>query len=239
MTELVYLHDCYKKELETTVLSASEHDGNILIELEQTIFYPTGGGQPHDEGVIVKDSSTYQVTAVYKFKDKVFHVVDKIGLQKGDKVICRIDWQRRHRLMRMHTAAHIISDLLEAEANTLVSSNQLGLEKSRIDFTLEDFDREFLQGFEKKANEIVHRSLPIKKYFVSRETAEKDKGLFTLLKGFPEDIEKVRVVDIDGFDKTACGGTHLDSTSEVKGVKFLKFENKGAKRRRIVFTLVD
>ncbi len=239
MTELMYLHDSYANKCDSTITKSTEYDGNFLIQLDQTIFYPTGGGQPHDEGTFTKDGVSYIVSAVYKLNGEVFHVVDKAGLKKGDVVHCLVDWPRRYKLMRMHTAAHLISDLLEAEADTKVSSNQLGLEKSRIDFTLENFDRVYLQSFEQKANEIISQALPIKKYFISRQAAESNPSMFTLLKGFPEGIDKVRVVDIEGLDKSACGGTHLDNTKEIKGVKFLKFENKGAQRRRIVFTLVD
>ena len=240
MTHHLYLEDCYVKQCDTTVRAVSKHDGNILVELAETVFYPGGGGQPHDCGWLIGEQGTvFAVSAVYKFKDKVFHVVDKPGLVAGEKVVCRIDWDRRYRLMRMHTAAHIISDLFEARDNTLVSGNQLGLERSRIDLTLEDFDREHMQSFEDRVHEVVKKNFPIQKYVLSRDEAAQDPGLFTLLKGFPEDIKAIRVVDIVGFDKSACGGTHLDSTGEVKGVRFLKFENRGAKRRRIYFTLVD
>lgn len=242
MTELLYLKDCYLKKTTAHVTNVSEHDGNILIELDQTIFYPTGGGQPHDEGtlqVTADETKVFVVGSVYTFKEKVFHVVDKAGLSVGDEVMCLLDWERRYTHMRMHTAAHIISDLFEAEDDTLVSGNQLGIDKSRIDLTLEHFDREHLQSFEAKANEIIKKAYPIKKYFLSRQEAEQDPGLFTLLKGFPDNIKEVRVVDIEGFDKSACGGTHVDTTSEIKGVTFLKFENRGAKRRRIYFTLID
>ncbi len=240
MTELLYLKDCYLKECTAKVVSVGSHDGSVLIELDQTIFYPTGGGQPSDSGQIISGQGTvFEVNSVYKFQGKVLHVVDKEGLSVDDSVSCKVDWERRYRHMRMHTAAHIISDLFEAENDTLVSGNQLGLEKSRIDLTLENFDREHMESFEGKANDVIAKGLPIKKYFLSREEAEKDQGLFTLLKGFSDEIKEVRIVDIVGFDKSACGGTHLDNTSEIKGIKFLKFENRGAKRRRIYFTLVD
>lgn len=239
MTKLLYLRDCYQKESTAKVVAVCEHDGNVLVELDRTIFYPTGGGQPDDKGTFTCGDVVYEVTDVYKFKDKVFHVVDKVGLKAGDDVLCKIDWERRYRHMRMHTAAHLISDLIERDANTKVSGNQLGLDKSRIDFTLEDFDREFLQFFEGKANELIEKGAPIKKFFASREEAEKIPGVFTLLKGFAHDIDTIRLVDIDGVKISACGGTHLDNLTEIKGVKFLKFENKGKQRRRIVFTLTD
>ncbi|MCF7799094.1 alanyl-tRNA editing protein, partial [Candidatus Woesearchaeota archaeon] len=192
MTELLYLKDCYLKETTAKVTNISVHDGTILVELDQTIFYPTGGGQPHDEGTLqlaADETNVFVVSSVYKFKEKVFHVVDKPGLKVGDEVLCKIDWERRYTHMRMHTAAHIISDLFEADEGTLVSGNQLGLDKSRIDLTLEHFDRDHMQSFEAKSNEVIKKSYPIKKYFLSREEAEQDPGLFTLLKGFSDEIK--------------------------------------------------
>jgi len=243
MTAKLYLSDCYLRECTAHVTAVAEHEGAILVELDQTIFYPTGGGQPADHGQILRSQGTdeqetsFQVTDVYTFQETIFHVVDKKGLVVGDKVQCKLDWERRYKHMRMHTAAHIISDVFETQEGTLVSGNQLGLDKSRIDLTLEHFDRELMQSFADKVNNIIAQGLPIQKYFIKREQAEQEEGLFTLLKGFPSHIKAVRVVDIQGLKKSACGGTHLDTTSEIKGVEFIKFENRGAKRRRIYFSL--
>jgi misacylated tRNA(Ala) deacylase len=242
MTKLLYLTDSYQKECTAKVIGVTIHEDTILVELDQTIFYPTGGGQPSDSGQIKKQrigelETICNVISVYKRDGQVFHVVDKEGLAIGDEVTCIIDWEKRYQHMRMHTAAHIISDIFETQEGTLVSGNQLGLDKSRIDLTLEHFDRELMQSFEDNVNAIIKQGLPIQKYFMKREKAEQEPGLFTLLKGFPPHIQEVRVVDIQGLKKSACGGTHLDNTSEIKGVQFTKFENRGAKRRRIYFSL--
>ena len=245
-TKLLHFDDAYMRHCDATVISVIQREGNILVELDQTCFYPVSGGQPSDTGIIAKqigesDALGFVVSSAYKFNDVVLHVVNKDGLAIGDKVRCTINWDDRFRNMQFHTAIHIVTSLIEKDKNILVSSNNATLEKARIDFTLDDFDREYLASFEAKANEIIKQGLPVKKYFLTREEASKTPEIFRLLKGFDESIQNIHIVQIGDnnsiFDKTACGGAHVNNTSEISEIKFLKFENKGARRRRIVFTL--
>lgn len=249
-TKLLHFVDAYMKDCSAVVTSVSEFDGKFLVTLDQTCFYPESGGQPSDWGELTvvsvhgsdEQGSVYKVSSVYKFKGTVPHVVDKPGLKVGDRVVCKIDWDDRYRNMQFHTAIHIVTSLIEKENDILVSSNNATLEKARIDFTLEDFDREYLSSFEAKANEVLAKNLPVKKFFLSREDASKSPELFRLLKGFDESIQDIHIVQIGDdaamFDKSACGGAHVNNTSEIPKIKFLKLENKGAKRRRINFTFV-
>lgn len=234
MTELLFLKDNYLRECEAEVVSV--HDEGIV--LSQTVFYPTGGGQPHDEGVIICGEAEFRVLDVKKRDGIVYHVVGEQGLSAGDVVVCVIDWERRHKLMRYHTAAHIVSAILEKEKDTKISGNQLSLEKARIDFTLDDFDKEYLKSAVQKANDIISKNLEVKKYFLPRVEAEKIPTLFSLLKALPESIKNIRVVEVIGFDKTACGGCHVNNTKEIGTLEFVKAENKGAHRRRLVFRIV-
>ena len=145
--------------------------------------------------------------------------------------------------MQFHTAIHVVTRLIERDTPIKVSSNNATLEKARIDFTLDEFDREYLGSFESLANELIKQNLPVKTYIISKEEASKDPELFRLAKGFDESITEIRIVQIgpdkDIFDKSACGGAHLANTSEIPRIKFLKLENKGAQRRRINFTFED
>lgn len=229
----LYLFDSYLKEWETEII---EVEGKFVV-LKETAFYPGGGGQPNDEGKILRGEEEFKVVTVMKKEGKIIHEVDREGLSVGEKVKCFLDWKKRYKMMRMHTAAHIISGIIEKEANALISGNQLGTEKSRIDFNLENFDREKMREYIEKANEIVKKALPIKIYFLSYDEAIKQKDLFKLLKGFDKKIEKVRIVEIEGFQKQADGGTHVANTKEVGKILFLDAENKGKDRRRIYFTL--
>lgn len=245
-TKMIHFTDSYAKECDSKVLSVSEFDGKILVELDQTVFYPESGGQPTDVGTITTNKDgleqTFQVSSAYKFQGKVLHVVDNKGLEEGNLVHCKIDWDVRYRNMHFHTAIHVITRLIERDTPIKVSSNNASREKARIDFTLEDFDREFLGSFEAKANELIKKNIPVKTYILSREEASKDPELFRLSKGFDESIQDIRIVQIGPdeniFDKTACGGAHVANTSEIPEIKFLKLENKGAKRRRINFTFI-
>lgn len=241
ITKMLHFTDSYIKECDAKVLSVTNHDGNILIELDQTCFYPVSGGQPSDKGEIKgPDGAVYSVSSAYKFNNRVLHVTDKEGLKEGDTVNCIVDWDERYRNMQFHTAIHVVTRLIERDAPIKVSSNNASFEKARIDFTLDEFDREFLGSFEERANELIKQNLPVKTYILSREEAEKDPAVFRLAKGFDESIKEIRIVqigdDIDIFDKTACGGAHVANTSEIPRIKFLKLENKGAQRRRINFT---
>ncbi len=228
------MDDCYLKEFEAEVKQVKD---DKFIVLDKTAFYPNGGGQPWDTGKMVVGSDEYNVVFTGKFSGEISHEVDKPGLKVGDKVKCTIDWDRRHKLMRMHTAAHIVSAVFHKEAGALITGGNLDLEKSRADFNIENFDREKIDDYFRISNEIVDKDIPIKIYSLSREEAEKDPAMFKLAKGLPEAIKTIRVVDIEGYDRQADGGTHVKSTIEVGKIKFLKAENKGKANRRVYYCL--
>ena len=235
MGEALYLTNCYLKEFEAVVKSVAQ--GKYIV-LDKTAFYPASGGQPYDTGVFIRQSDSKQFQVIYagKFSGEISHEVSEPGLKEGDKITGRINWERRYKLMRMHTAAHILSAVFHQETGALITGNQLDIEKSRIDFNLESFDREKINDYIKKANEIVKEDLLIKIYTMPKSAAT-DPALFKLAKGIPEGIDEIRIVDIEGFDKQADGGTHLSSTKEVGKIIFLKAENKGKENRRVYFAL--
>nr|MCK4930453.1 alanyl-tRNA editing protein [Nanoarchaeota archaeon] len=236
MTEVLYLLDCYLKEFEATVESVKD---DKYVVLDKTAFYPNAGGQPFDTGKFIKDGEEFNVVFVAKFGDVISHEIDNPGLKPGDKVKGVIDWDRRYRLMRMHTAAHVISIIIEKDANALITGNQLGLDKSRIDFNLENFDREKFVDYMNKANEMIKKGAKVNLYLMPREEAlQKYERLTNLAKGFSEDIKEIRLVEIEGVTIEACGGTHLKDISEIKGVKLLKLDNKGKNNRRLYYELV-
>jgi misacylated tRNA(Ala) deacylase len=240
-TKALYLEDAYLKEWEAEILEVSgegEKAGKFII-LNETAFYPNGGGQPYDTGKIVRisDNSEFQVVYTGKFEGKISHEIDKEGLKVGDKVKCVLNWERRYKLMRMHTAAHILSPIINKQTDALITGNQLDVEKSRVDFDLENFDKEAFKDYIKSANDIISWNLPIILYYVSQDQLANDKSLCKLAKGLPPELKEIRIIDIQSFDKQADGGTHVKSTGEVGKIIFLSAENKGAKRRRVYFTL--
>ncbi len=239
MVDALYLLDCYLKEFEATVESIKD---DKYVVLDKTAFYPNAGGQPYDTGKLIRlsDNAEFSVVFVAKFGDIISHEFSPAGLKPGDKVKGIIDWDRRYRHMRMHTAAHVISIVIEKDAGALITGNQLGLDKSRIDFDLENFDREKFEGYIAKANELIQKGAKVNLFLIPREEAlQKYERLTNLAKGFSDEIKMVRIVEIEGVTLEACGGTHLANISEIKGVKLVKLENKGKSNRRLYFELVD
>lgn len=238
MTELLYLEDMYLKEFEAKVASAI--DGK-QITLDRTVFYPRSGGVACDTGGLIRksDGNEFKVMFVGKSNGEVFHEVDLEGLKEGDEVIGRIDWERRYRLMRHHTAAHVLSGTFWKEGSVKISGNEIDVDGGRMDFTLEDFDREKIEGYVEKANDIVFQDLPVEIHYISREELEMDPDLTKLMMGLPENIDKVRIVDIKGFDKQPDGGCHVSRTSEIGTIRLTKMKNKGKNNRRMYFVLED
>lgn len=234
MAQPLYWQDSYLRSFEAKVEGVK--DGKYVV-LDRTAFYPVSGGQPHDTGTMASGGQQYNVVFAGKFSGKISHEVDRQGLQEGDTVQCEIDWDRRHMLMRMHTAAHIIIQVLHEEAGALGTGNQLDTDKSRIDFSLDDYNPEMLERAVSRANEVVQEDLPVRAEFMSREEAEKIPGLSKLAMGLPDGMREVRVVSIGDFDVQADGGTHVKSTKEIGKIVFLDTKNKGKGRKRLYYTL--
>ena len=230
------MEDSYLKEFDATVESVK--DGKFVV-LDNTAFYPTSGGQPYDTGTMMTgDGREVKVVYVGKFGGKISHQVEPEGvLQEGDTVHCEIDWDRRYKLMRMHTAAHIFMQVLHNKMGALGTGNELDVDKSRIDFSLDEYDPELMQSAIDEANEIVARDLPVTVEFMTRAEAEKEPSLTKLAMGLPENITDVRIVSIGDFDRQADGGTHVRSTKEVGKIVFLNSKNKGKGRKRAYFTV--
>ncbi|MBI2173416.1 MAG: alanyl-tRNA editing protein [Candidatus Aenigmarchaeota archaeon] len=227
----LYLIDSYLKEWTTKVESA---DGRFLT-LRESAFYPAGGGQPCDKGVIACSGKAYRVSDVSK-KNGI--QLDEEGLHAGDSVQCALDWERRYMLMRMHTAAHILIAVMYRDGKVLVTGNQLDAEKSRIDFSLEEMDRQKIDECFGKANDIAKWNLPVTFAFMEREDAEKIPHLQKLAAGLPN-IDELRILSIgegsEMVDEQADGGTHVRSTAEIGEIKLLSVENKGRSNRRVYY----
>jgi len=230
----LYLEDSYLKECDATVVSVK--DGKYVV-LDRTIFYPKGGGQPWDTGKIMKEDQTYNVVYVGKFSGKVSHEVDRAGLKEGDRIHCVLDWERRYKLMRSHTAAHVVASLLCNGTGALITGNQLEEDKVRFDFSLEKFDREVLVEYIGKANEMFKKDVGVEWYELPRDEALKIPGVVKMAEAFPPDIPRLRIVEVVGIDKQADGGTHVKNLGEVGQIALLKVENKGKHNRRVYFKL--
>ena len=234
MENALYMKDSYLKEFEATVESVKD---DKFVILDKSAFYPQGGGQPHDMGVMICNFEEYLVVYAGKFSGTISHEVSKPGLKEGDKVNCKINWERRYRLMRMHTAAHIIDAILYNESGALCTGNQLGLDKSRIDFSLDALDREKIQQYIDMANEWAKKAIDVKIYSLPREEALKIPGVVKLASVMPPEVKELRIVEIPGIDLQADGGTQVKNTSEIGKISLVSVENKGKSNRRMYYTL--
>lgn len=239
MTEMLYMLDCYKKEFDAKVSRVIQDKDECLIELDKTLFYPRGGGQPNDAGILKNGNEEYKVVDVFKREGKVFHKVNRCGLSEGDSVHGIVDWERRHYFMRCHTAAHILSAVIHKETGALITGNNISEEKVRVDFNLEEFDREKFKHYENEVNKAINEGHNVSLSLMPREEAFKIPDLVKLKKLLPESIKTVRIVDIDGVDVQACAGTHVKNTKEIKGIEIIKVENKGKNNRRVYFKLKE
>jgi len=236
MKEALYLDDSYLKEFDAIV---KEVNNDKYIILDKTIFYPKGGGQPNDTGKFIFDRKEYEVVYVGKFDGKISHEVNEPGLKVGDKVKCVLNWDRRYKLMRMHTAAHLLSAIFHDELGALITGNQKDVERSRMDFSLENFDRDKIIELINKSNEIIKQDIPVKVHTLKKEEALKIPGIIKLANKMPPNLDELRIVQIGEVDTQADGGTHVKSSKEIGEIVFLKAENKGKNNRRIYFRLKD
>ncbi len=228
MTELLFLRDAYQRECTSTVVDIRDN----AVVLDKTIFYYTGGGQPHDTGVLGGNV----VVDVRKDGDEVLHyLIEGAALPSvGDVIECSIDWDRRHQLMRTHTAMHVLCGVIWNEWKVPVTGGNMEPLSARMDFELPEVPEGFLQRVEQLVNEAVTADYQIEVSFLPRDTAVEDEDLIrTKVSLIPANVKEIRVVDIVGLDKQADGGTHVASTTEVGSVRVVKMENKGKGFRRL------
>ena len=233
MTEEIFRDDAYAKSCEAVVVSVDE-DG---IELDCTVFYATGGGQPGDVGVFrLNDGSEVAITDTRKSREtgRHFHVPAEGGpsLGVGDTVVAEIDWKRRHRLMRMHTALHLLGSVLQYG----VTGGNISATKSRLDFDMEDtIDKEQV-GAELQALVAANHAVSCR-WITDAELDAQPELVRTMSVQPPKGAGKVRLLEIEGIDLQPCGGTHLKTTGEVGQVRIGKVEKKGRHNRRVSIVL--
>ena len=235
-TELLYLRDAYLRDFDATVTAVDEEGRRVA--LDQTVFYPTGGGQPNDTGTL----GGLQVVDVRKEDDEVWHALTGEGSlpAAGDEVHGEIDWARRHQLMRTHTALHILCGVIWNEWATAVTGGNMEPLSARMDFEFDPLPQGFGATVEKLINAEVAAGRPIEVSFIARSEAVLDHDLIrTKVNLIPDTVSEVRVVDIVGLDKQADGGTHVRTTDEVGLVTVLKTESKGKSNKRIRIQVSD
>ncbi len=229
MTVELFREDAYKKNCKAKVVSVKDNQ----VELDQTIFYPSGGGQPGDRGTI-RTITGLEIPIVDCFRDREngthLHILaeDSEIPKVGELVSVELDWERRHKLMRMHTALHLLCSVVDAG----VTGGSVGEEKGRLDFDLEEApDKEALTA---KLNELIQKNARVADDWITDEQLEANPDLVrTMSVKPPVGQGKVRVIGIDDIDLQPCGGTHVKATGEIGPLRVGKIEKKGRMNRRI------
>jgi misacylated tRNA(Ala) deacylase len=230
MTEELAANDAYARTTDAVVEKA-EDDGLVL---DRTVFYPRGGGQPGDTGWIRWSGGQIEITDTVRRRGELLHVFAGNPPPPGSQVIAEIDWERRHLLMRTHTALHSLSAIIWRDFDAKVTGGNMEPGTARMDFELEAISVQFGQQVEDKLNEELSVDHRVEILFLPRDIALADPDLIrTKVNLLPDFIDPIRVVHIVGLDKQADGGTHVQSTGEVGTVRVVKTESKGKANKRI------
>ena len=236
MTEKLYLADADLRIFDATVQAVNDD----LVELDKTAFYVTGGGQPHDTGILRWNNTEALVVDVRTVEGRVWHQIQGEIPNVGSGVTGIVDDERRHQLMRTHTAMHILCGVMWQRWQRVVTGGNMDTLSGRMDFELDEFPPGFAEQIQELCNEEVAANRPVAVSFLPRSEAVLDRDLIRT-KGnlIPEAVEEIRVVDIVGLDKQADGGTHVASTGEVGRIEITKTESKGKGFKRVRFVLHD
>ena len=238
MSDGLYARDAYLAVTDAIVAGVSD-EGVIL---DRTVFSPRGGGQPGDIGTIRWDGGEVRVADTVKLGADVLHVPepDQALPPAGAPVTAEVDWPRRHRIMRTHTALHALSGIVFTDYGARVTGGNMEPGVARMDFELGLISQEFGREVEQKLNAALALDRPVHVLFLPREQALLDPDLIqTKVSLIPDHVDPIRVIDIEGIDRQADGGTHVRATGEVGTVRVVKTESKGRGFKRMRIELVD
>jgi len=234
MTEALYHTDAYLKEFDAVVTAVDGHK----VALDRTAFYPGGGGQPNDVGTLVTGGETWTVVKVSKQGTAIWHELDRVAPPIGAPVHGAIAWDRRYKLMRTHTAMHILCGVIFRDYGASVTGGNMEPLKGRMDFEFETMRQEFVKQIEEKINVEVAQARPTQVKILPRAEAFQIPDLIrTKINLLPEGIAEVRTVEIVGLDLQADGGTHVANTSEVGRIRIVDYKSKGKINKRIEVAL--
>jgi misacylated tRNA(Ala) deacylase len=236
-TEL-FAVDAYRVEFDSTVLEVDRENGRI--RLARTAFYPGGGGQPCDLGTLHGPTGELAVTGVRRERGPIWHAVTGELPDVGAEVQGVVDWERRHQLMRTHTALHVLCGVIWADYAIPVTGGNMEPLRGRLDFPFPAMSADLGAAVEKRINEEIAKAWEIAVDFVPRSVADADPALIrTAANLIPQEIDPLRVIDIVGLDRQADGGTHVLSTAEVGRVRVTGTESKGRDNKRIRLEVGD
>ena len=230
----IFEQNAYTKEIETKIKEIDPE--NKTIELEDAIFYGKSGGQPGDEGEIIADGQKIKVNETIKAGESIKNILENLnGLRKDQKIIAKINWDKRYKYMRMHSALHLMC----ASISLGVTGGQIGYDKSRLDFN--DPDKEIKkEELQEKINTLMKDDHEITYEYIDSKILESQPELVRTMSVKPPSIDgKLRFVKIGNVDFQPCGGTHVKSTKEIGKITIGKIENKGRMNRRVNILIND
>jgi misacylated tRNA(Ala) deacylase len=235
MTQEIFREDSYLRSCDATVTGADAAG----VRLDRTVFYPTGGGQPGDVGTLIRaDGSRIAIRDTVKGASpgEIVHVLtEPADISAGEKVSVELDWERRHRLMRMHTCLHLLSAVLPYP----VTGGQVAPDKGRLDFDIPEaaLDKDAITA---QVNALIAEDHAVTPRWISdEELAAKPELVKTMSVKPPTGHGRVRLIDIPGRDLQPCGGTHVARTGEIGRVQVVKIEKKGRVNRRVVVAFAE
>ena len=233
MTELLYLEDSYLREFDATVIGHDADQNGVL--LDRSAFYPGGGGQQPDQGVLTVDDTEYRVKTVRR---RSVHVIDGDLPPIGSLARGRLEWERRYQIMRTHTAMHILCGVIWRDYQASVTGGNMDILAGRMDFEFERLAPEVVSIIEVRINEEVEAAREVRTAILPRGKAFEIPDLIrTKINLLPTSITEVRTVEIDGLDLQADGGTHVANTREVGAIKIAKYKSKGGINKRLYVEL--
>ncbi len=234
MTAEIFHQDSYTKTFQAHLVGVSEHG----IALDQTAFYPGGGGQPHDLGNLRFMERDWPVEKVRRVEGEIWHQAPGFSAPAGSQVEGELDWERRYQLMRVHTAMHILCGVIWRDYGASVTGGNMEPLHGRMDFEFESMTKELVADIEERINREVDAARDVLTRILPREEAFQIPDLIrTKINLLPEGIQEVRVVEIVGLDLQADGGTHVANTREVGPIRITDYKSKGAINKRLVVEL--
>jgi len=239
LARLLFQEDSYLREFTARVTGVDYE--NRYVFLDATAFHPRpSGGLDADHGwLILGDGRKLQVIDTVLAGGDVAHVVDSVeAVEPGIEVRGVIDWDRRYRMMKLHTASHILASVLYGRYGARVTGGHIGPDRARDDFeiSVDDWKGAVSEAVE-ETNRIIEKCIDVKVYWLPREEALRIPGIVKLADRLPPEVDRLRIVEIPGVDIQADGGPHVSNTCEIGGIKLLKLESRGKRRKRVYYTL--
>lgn len=235
MTKLLHMKNNYTKRFEAEII---EIVGNGVV-LNQSAFYPLKGGVQNDIGMLVINGKKFIVTNVTETNNKVIHTLDKIeGIEIGMAVNGEIDWNRRYKLMRLHTASHLLEARMHKKTGCLIGSGKVSIDSSYMGFTIEEMNKSLIEQSVDDANKLIENGAKVSITFMKRENALLDSNMIKLANKLPPLVKELRVVEIEGIEYQACGGPHVSNINEIGKIEIVKIKNKGKGNRRLYYEVI-